>query len=216
MITVVIVGINQWEQYTKPLIDQIYASNHLGVDISLVDNASKEPYPRNDDVYALARYDTCVSYAQAINTGVSISGAGDNDWILSLNNDVSCLWHFSHIINGLKPDSIYGQQIIEEDAGGAHRVWLGNWLALIPAKIFQEVGGFDPNFAMCGFEDADFCIRAKALGYDTKPVDLPFHHHWGATRWSIPGYSEQRERNIQYFAKKHGYRVGTNMVVTHG
>jgi predicted glycosyltransferase involved in capsule biosynthesis len=213
MITVVIVGINQWEQYTKPLIESIYMVQE-DVEIALVDNGSKEPYPNHDGIYSLTRFKTSVSYAQAINMGAEIGGYGD--WILSLNNDVSCLGHFSHIIDNLKPDAIYGQQIIEEDAGGAHRVWLGNWLALIPAKIFQEVGGFDPNFAMCGFEDADFCIRAKALGYDTKPIDLPFHHHWGATRWSIPGYSEQRERNIQYFAKKHGYRVGTNMVVTHG
>lgn len=210
MIAVVIVGINQWEQYTEPLIREIHHVEPTA-DIVVIDNASDEPYPLG--MYKLVRTER-ISYAKAINTAVK--QAPGADWILSINNDVSCIGKFSHIIDGLKPDAIYGQQIIEEDAGGDHRVWLGNWLALIPRQVWEKVGGFDTGFEMCGFEDADYCVRAKALGYDTKPIDLPFHHHWGATRWALPGYSEQRERNINYFEQKHGYRVGTNMTVTHG
>jgi len=204
-IAVLIVGINQWEQYTRHLIETIRAHEPC-VEIVCIDNASDDPYPPNDCIF---RTDERLSYAAAINYAVSKTKA---DWLLSLNNDVTCLGKFADIVNAQEPNTIYGQQIIEEDG----HVWLGNWLALIPRDVWDYVGEFDPKFAMCGFEDADYCIRAAELGIPTKPIDLPFHHYWGATRWDLPEYSAVRERNIDYFEQKHGYRLGREMRVTHG
>ena len=203
-VSIVIVGINQWEEYTRPLIAGIWA-HEPDVDICVIDNASEEPYPEAQHIH---RVNTRLSYAAAINKGVySTTG----DWILSLNNDIRCNGPFVKVIESLADDSIYGRQIIEE----AGHVWLGNWLALIPRMVYWQVGEFDPKFEACGFEDADYCVRAKALGIDTKPVNLPFTHLWGKTRWAIPGYEKTREKNIDYFEQKHGYRLGTNMTVTH-
>lgn len=204
-IAVLIVGINQWEWYTLPLIESI-RTYEPDVEIVCIDNASDKPYPALEYVVSLSQR---LSYADAINRAAERTKA---DWLLSLNNDVICQGKFADIIRAQDKNTIYGQQIIEE---GGH-VWLGNWLALIPRDVWQRVGNFDGKFEMCGFEDADYCVRAAALGIATKPIDLPFHHYWGATRWDLPGYSAARERNMDYFEQKHGYRLGREMRVTHG
>jgi hypothetical protein len=203
MISVVIVGIDQWEEYTRPLINQIWGY-HPDIEICVIDNGSEKPYPKAEHIHRIQR----CSYAAAINYGIRHT---TQPWILSLNNDVKCTAPFEHLIEPLQPNSIYARQIITEDG----HVWLGNWLALIPRDIHWMVGDFDENFKVCGFEDADYCIRAKTLGIDTKPIDLPFTHMWGKTRWTIPGYEMTREENRDYFEQKHGYRLGDNMQVIH-
>jgi len=45
MLSIIIVGINQWEQYTKKLVEQI-RKHEPYVEIIMVDNGSAEPYPR--------------------------------------------------------------------------------------------------------------------------------------------------------------------------
>jgi len=204
MISVVIVGINQWEEYTKPLIDSIKRFEP-GTEIIVIDNNSDEQYPFQRNIF---RTNFRMSYAEAINYGVEKT---HGDWILSLNNDVVCRAKFNYIVKELAQDAIYARQIIEEKG----YVWFGNWLALIPRDVWKKVGEFDPQFKMCGFEDADYSIRAKKLGIDTKPVDLPFHHYWGKTRWQLPQYPAVRCHNMEYLEKKHGVRLGDNVRVTH-
>lgn len=199
-VSVVIVGINGWNEYTRPCILSI-ADYDPDVEIVLIDNASEPPYE-----YGIRT--ERISYAAAINEGVRRSSS---DWILSINNDVLCEGAFSEYIETLPTNAVYGRQIITEK----NHVWLGNWLFLAPRKIFDAVGGFDPNFEMCGFEDADFCVRAEALGYPTIQVDLPFYHLWGKTRWQLPKYPEVRKHNMDYFEQKHGFRLGENVRVIH-
>jgi GT2 family glycosyltransferase len=202
-VAVIIVGINQWEQYTKPLVDKL-REYEPSVEIVVVDNASDDPYPEADYIYHTER----LSYSAAINYGVSKT---DADWILSMNNDVACLGNFLNVIEDLTPDKIYARQIIEEKGF----VWFGNWIVLIPRAVWDQVGEFDPNFIMCGFEDADYALRAAKLNIPTVAVDLPFHHYWGKTRWALPAYPEVRIKNMEYLAQKHGVLLGQNVSVTH-
>ena len=203
-VSVIIVGINGWLEYTRPLIAGLWQFEPE-VNIVCVDNHSDTPYPEAPHI---VRTPERLCYSAAINYGVDQAPDG---WILSLNNDVRCHGDFVKHVESLNPGKIYGRQIIEE----AGHVWLGNWLALFTKDTWNKLGGFDPHFAVCGFEDADYCIRGKRLGIDTEPVDLPFTHLWGKTRWAIPGYEATREQNIDYFEQKHGYRLGGNMLVTH-
>lgn len=205
MITVCIVGLGKWEEYTYPLILGIQQLEPE-VNIVVVDNASEVPYPEHGG-YQVVRTER-VCYSEALNRAIE---SVYSDWYLILNNDVACLSDFAETIEAQDPGAIYGQQIIEE----AGHVWLGMWLAVISREVWEKVGKFDVGFEMCGFEDADYCVRAAELGIPTKPIDLPFHHYWGKTRWDTPGYSAARARNIEYFAQKHGYKLGKNMKVTH-
>lgn len=204
MLSVIIVGIGGWSEYTRPLINGIWA-HHPDMEIVVIDNASDTPYPEAPHIHRLPER---VCYSAAINKGVELAS---RKWILSLNNDVRCNGAFEHLVKDLDDETIYSRQIITENG----HVWFGNWLLLVSRKAHWMIGGFDENFAVCGFEDADYSVRGKALGIDTKPIDMPFTHLWGKTRWDIPGYPETRLQNIDYFEKKHGFRLGNNMRVIH-
>ena len=205
-ITVIIVGLGQWDTFTKRAIDSIrYHEQDLRIVVMDIGGS----YPAKYDGAEIVVLRDSPSYAYAINCGVEY--AKESDWYLILNNDVFLKDRITPIIELCDPNKIYGRQIITENG----HVWLGLWLALISRKTFETVGAFDENYLVCGFEDADYCIRAKMLGIDTEHVPLPFHHYWGKTRWGIPSYPTIREANIDYFESKWGWRAGCNLRVIH-
>lgn len=205
MLSVIIVGINGWEEYTRPLIADLWKW-HPDLELCVIDNASDTPYPTKGD--HIHRLDKRVSYAEAINYGIDHT---HGQWILVLNNDVRCEGAFLHLIDGLDEDAIYSRQIITEQG----HTWFGMWILVVNRGTNWRIGGFDEQFEMCGFEDADYSMRAAEIGIPTKAIDLPFRHLWGKTRWNTPGYTEARLRNIDYFEKKHGWRPGEHMSVIH-
>jgi GT2 family glycosyltransferase len=208
-LAVIIVGIDKWAEFTLPAVASI-RQHEPDARIVVVDAGSKTPYPvLEDEGITSLRLDPSPSYAYAINQGVK--AAGKADWYLLLNNDVFLHSPITPIIETLDPSFIYGRQIITE----AGHTWLGLWLALIPWWVWYLVGEFDERFLLCGFEDADYCVRAHELGIATIAVDLAFHHYWGKTRWGLPGYNAVRAENMDYFQAKHGYRLGDNVQVIH-
>jgi GT2 family glycosyltransferase len=208
-VAIVIVGINGWAEYTLPAVQSI-RQYEPDARIVVVDAASKTPYPVMWDAGITSiRLDPSPSYAYALNEG--IKAAGNADWYLLLNNDVRLDGPITPTIDSLNRDRIYGRQIIEEKGFR----WLGLWLALIPAWVWREVGEFDEKYLLCGFEDADYCLRAAALGFETSPVELPFVHYWGKTRWGLPHYNEVRAENMDYLEQKFGVRLGDAVTVTH-
>ena len=202
--SVIITGINQWDEFTRPLLDDLLEWGKAS-EIILVDNASEPPYPEGEHYKVIRTERVC--YSAAINLAARETSA---DWLLSMNNDVSCYAEFMPLLASLEPNAIYARQIITEKK----HTWFGNWIVAIPRPVWESVGEFDERFLVCGFEDADYSMRAIALGYPTRHADLPFFHHWGRTRWDIPGYPATRLKNIAYFKSKHGWEPGGEMVVT--
>lgn len=205
-VAVVIVGMDGWQEYTLPAIESIKA-HEPDADIIVMD-CGKVQYPKHDGA-KIVRIVNSPSYAYAMNKGVQ--AAGFADWYLFLNNDVLCQGKFMGAIDKVPKGSLYGRQIIEEKG---YR-WFGLWLALVSRTVWEQVGEWDERFLLCGFEDADYCIRAKHMGIDTLPIELPFHHYWGKTRWKIPNYDAIRVQNMDYLQQKHGVRLGDNVRVTH-
>jgi GT2 family glycosyltransferase len=200
MVSVIIVGIDGWKEWTQPAVVSIKDR----LNIVVIDNGSKTPYPEYNIVY---RLDKTVSYTKAINYGIKC--AGESDWYLVLNNDIVFNAPVLPIIDKLDDSFLYGRQIIE---GHGYR-WLGLWLALISNKVWKTVGEFDENFQVCGFDDADYCIRAKHLGIDTLYVPLDIHHFGSKTITKMPSYKSSRQNNIEYFQKKHGFRPDEYKVI---
>ena len=196
-VAVVIVGINQWEEYTLPLIESIQ-EHEPGVDIVVVDNGSDPGYIAND--CSVVRTHEVVCYSAAINAGyVGMELFNLNpDWTIVLNNDVKCLGPFVETLEWMHP-ALYGNQLITfKDMR-----WLGLWLFAIPREVWEAVGQFDEQFKVCGFDDADYCFRAAAEGFEILKSNLPFHHYWGKTRWDIPRYEDIRHINLEYLEEKH-------------
>src|SRR3989304_5511093 len=196
-LSVVLGGIDGWEEYTLPAIRSIW-QHEAGVPIVLVGAAAKYPYHKKldypDDVHGL-RLDPSFSYAGAINAGMAYANA---DWTVVLNNDVLCTGPFSDLVPAFDPRLLCGMQLIEF---GDLR-WIGGWAWAISRECREKVGPFDEQFEACGFEDLDYCIRAKALRFPSRlGPTLPFKHLWGKTRWGLNSYPKVRAQNIKRVEK---------------
>ncbi len=74
---------------------------------------------------------------------------------------------------------------------------------LIPAKIFRELGGLDTDYKN-GFEDVDFCLRARAAAYRVvyNPGSVIFHYGQ-----QTPGRQVNDDTNWQTFQKRWAGKV---------
>jgi len=207
-LAVVIVGVDGWREYTLPALRSI-EDHEPNVPIVLVDAGSKYPYHKNldypDEVHGL-RIDPSFSYAGAINAGMAYA---DADWTIVLNNDTLCTRPFADLLLDLPRSCVYGRQIIEERG----ERWIGLWIMAISRECREAAGPFDEGFRVCGFEDLDFCLRAKQAGFSSEWADFPFEHLWGRTRWGVPNYPEIREGNRRHFYEKWGWMPGIAMRV---
>jgi GT2 family glycosyltransferase len=203
-LTIVMIGMDGWTEWTKPAINSI-RDRMPDTPIIVVDHGRK-PYPAYLDVQFI-RLPEPVSYARAINLGVAESVT---DWTMIINNDV--LAYEPLDVSKLDPAFIYAKRILSEKGV----TWADSWLVLAHRQVWDVVGPWDENFLMCGFEDADWCIRAHELGVDIQPLQWNVKHFWGKTRWQLPGYKEQRLRNIAYLEQKHGVRLGENVKAIYG
>jgi len=197
---IILVGIERWTDVTLPAIESV-RKNDPEAKLVVVDNASAEPYPKRIQGVKLSRLDERVCYSAAINHGFSLL---KTDWLLSMNNDVLVQAPLMPFVEKLDPKGVYSRQIITERGV----VWFGNWLFLVHRDTWEKVGQFDEQFQMCGFEDADYSIRAHKLGISTKHVPVKVHHLWGTTRWQLPNYPAVRKANMDYLQQKHGVRLG--------
>ena len=202
-IAVIMVGMDLWKEYTLPAIQSI--RQHMPGARLFVMDCGRDPYPADPSIIRLA---DSPSYAHALNRGVEM--AGDADWYMMLNNDILV----NEPLNMTQLDSIhiYAKRILENDK----LTWLDLWLALISRQTWEAVGTWDEKYLRCGFEDADYCARAFAMGISIAPLTWDIKHFWGKTRWKLPNYKQIREDNKERFWKKHGYKMVENPKVIYG
>ncbi|MBE1426053.1 GT2 family glycosyltransferase [Desulfomicrobium macestii] len=69
---------------------------------------------------------------------------------------------------------------------------------LVPRKLFLSLGGFDESF-INGFEDLDFCFRARSKGYKVMytPESVVIHHES-----KTPGRHDHHAHNARLFASR--------------
>jgi hypothetical protein len=200
LIRTVIVGIDHWEDVTKPFAESLQKHNSLSMII--VDNASTHPYPDyTQQVLRIPR----MGYGAALNTATK----GNWNWLLCCNNDCLCTGNIMGIIYTLRPDTIYGNEWKYSYDGmedGLPAVVDSAYL-LIPRKVWDAVGKFDPQMD-AAFEEVDYCIRAVSMGYRLDVADLPITHLNLHTRRELEGYDKRWEATRQYFRAKHPNREG--------
>lgn len=96
-----------------------------------------------------------------------------------------------------------------------HKAWIKNlvegeatfFCVLISRSVFQKLGLLDENFFPGGYEDDDFCIRARQQGYKIKLARDVFIHHWGSASFGQLQYEYFNDRardNRKYLEEKHG------------
>jgi len=73
--------------------------------------------------------------------------------------------------------------------------WVLGASMIIPRVVYQEVGGFDPDFFLYG-EEVDLCLRIRKLGYLLGYNENVVIEHFA-------GASESRAKPIETFLRKH-------------
>ncbi|WP_164487422.1 methyltransferase domain-containing protein [Pseudomonas chlororaphis] len=120
-----------------------------------------------------------------------------------------CLDHRSETLH----DKVY--QCVSNFAERWHTAWKGNlvetdvtfFCVLVSKVAFEKIGLLDDTFFPGGFEDDDYCLRARNAGYEIHLARDVFIHHWGSASFGQLQYqyfSERAQRNKAYLENKHG------------
>jgi len=205
MVTIVIVGVNEWERYTLPFIHSIQKYEPHVV-IVCVDNGSDIPYPQTDGVI-IVRSDKVLPYAAGINLGMKAVKA---DWYIVSNNDVLLTAPFVTKLYKLPIAYLYGfAQYQGVVADGVQ--YLSGWLMFISNYVLKEIGYFDEEYKPMYFEDADYSYRCTKAGIPLVCLDRiewGFYHledeRHRDRRQYMQKHMDARHRNREYFKVKHG------------
>jgi GT2 family glycosyltransferase len=98
----------------------------------------------------------------------------------------------------------------EEDKGQYEQLHevdaVGTGAMLTAKRVYEDVGLLDESFIGYGFEDTDFCVRARKKGY--RVVVGPAAKAWHAPHSGIGHYTYKKKyletRNAVLFMRKHG------------
>ncbi|MFZ2452449.1 MAG: glycosyltransferase [Methylovulum miyakonense] len=96
-----------------------------------------------------------------------------------------------------------------------HEAWAGNlveadatfFCVLLTKQVIEKVGLLDETFFPGGYEDDDYCLRARQLGFRIHLARDVFIHHWGSASFGKLQYgyfNSSAQRNRDYLEKKHG------------
>lgn len=76
----------------------------------------------------------------------------------------------------------------------------------VAREVIDEIGGMDPRYAVGNFEDVDYCVRARAAGYEIGVCEDAFIHHFGSVSFRTNGidYGGQTRANLEQFVRRWG------------
>jgi GT2 family glycosyltransferase len=195
MFTLVIVGINKWKKYTKPLLQSLDPYDKK-IEVVLIDNASNPAYP--ESTY---RFEKLVSYAEANNMGATFGSA---DVLVFINNDTLCTGNPLFLAE-LPPGIIYGEDVRMKEDFLDTRVdfpYVFGWITIIDRELFEYMGGFDSNILPGGADDVEFSFRAFTMGIPLKEIDVPFIHYGSHDRKKVRKFFQNNQMNKEYMRNK--------------
>jgi len=75
---------------------------------------------------------------------------------------------------------------------------------LFSREAFNKIGYFDERFGKGNFEDDDFCMRARYLGYKLLIANDSFVFHFGSVSYAFSSidWQAQMNENAKKFVEK--------------
>ncbi len=145
-------------------------------------------------------------YTKALNQGAQ---RATGDWLLFSNDDILCQGPFVKQVMALSERRIYGMELRRKtkQGWGANVEYLYGWILLMHRSLHREVGPFEEYYLHAGFDDIDYCWRAKQAGFGLAVANLPFIHLADQVggqhrRYTVPGYKDQMARSKEFFLSK--------------
>jgi GT2 family glycosyltransferase len=165
-VAVCTVGIDGWEDYTRPLIESVL-KHEPNTTISVIDNASAIGYLSRapvewDHRVKITRSHEKLCYAAGLNLAHDAADElnGPHDWYIFLGNDTLCSGPFHHILRQAPPGIIAGIGIYKI----IHYRFVSGWGMVIPRSTWEIVGRFDEDYIVSAWEDVDYSYRVELAG----------------------------------------------------
>ena len=199
-VAVCTVGIDGWREYTAPLIAS-FIMNEPECIISVIDNASEEPYPEVPKVY-IKRVEERVCYGRGLNMAadMALEANGGIDWFLFLGNDTLCAGPFFERLRQAPLDIIGGPGIFKI----IHYTFVSGWGMVVPRTAWDLIGRLDENYIVSAWEDVDYSYRAQLAGLRLYNfVDWPIIHVDQQQRQKMFPINRVHIWNGAYFERKH-------------
>lgn len=186
----------------KPCLNSIIETTNLSnVEVIVVangcgDDGSKEFVESLGEHFKLIWFPEAIGYTRATNEGIKVS---KGDYVILLNNDcVIYNWYYKNAwIDLLEAPFLSDEKMgitgtlkgYDYNFNHEHLIF---FCVMMKKTLFDELGLLDEIFSPGAGEDADFCMKAKLVGYKfvTVPNDsgpyqtltsYPIWHKGGAT-----------------------------------
>lgn len=209
--TAIIVGIDNWQRYTLPLIQSIQ-KHEPSCHIVVVDNLSQTPYPQineGDTRIDIIRSATRLCYSAAINMGQEFTGIIEDkvkwpDWYIVLSNDVLCTGPFMGALASRLHNEIVGPCLKETPIPGYGPIeYLEGWCIAFSRHAWDILGGWDERFLGSDWEDVAISTKARQHGM-WLIEDLPFKHLDQRQRYHIvPDFAGKDAHNRALFMREY-------------
>lgn len=167
-VAVCTVGIDGWEEYTRPLVESVL-EHEPSATVSVIANGSmaagstwEYPARYDHDNVVITHTADVLCYAAGLNRAKDVADDiyGPHDWYVFLGNDTLCTAPFYDILKQAPPGIIGGDGIYKI----VHYRFVSGWGMVIPRETWETVGRFDEDYIVSAWEDVDYSYRVELAG----------------------------------------------------
>ena len=189
-VSIIMLGWNQYEEYTKPaIVDILTKTQDVDFELIVVDNGSTDKtgeklitYSQKDSRLIPIVLPTNLGFSGGNNEGYKVARG---EFVMFINNDIlvkNPLWLKTFVdLKRKEPNTIYGTKLVRGNMWTEWRErctdYLEGWCVFAAKVDFDKLDGpWEKDFGKAFFEDGWMSVSFKRLGYDLKAVDIGIEH----------------------------------------